>query len=188
MFRAFAKFDKSLPNSGLVIRKEKCGVLWPSLATPPPDSLRNSVTGAGLTLHCGVMQTLGVLVGSGDPQIHEWLERHIASHQPLLDTIVHLELPAQVAMLLLRLSVVSLLGYLTRVRTQPLSTTRSGLTKWSLTRFGANSLSHPPYPMRLFSPLLSPSGQEDLVSRRRLLCPSLRTSAPSPRPPMPSCA
>ena len=61
------------------------------------------------------MQTLGALVGSGDPQIHEWLERHIASHQPLLDTIVHPELPAQVAMLLLRLSVVPLLGYLTRV-------------------------------------------------------------------------
>ena len=60
------------------------------------------------------MQTLGVLVGSG-PLIHEWLERHIASHQPLLDTIVHPELPAQVAMLLLRLSVVPLLGYLTRV-------------------------------------------------------------------------
>ena len=50
-----------------------------------------------------------------DPQIHEWLERHIAAHQPLLDTIVHPELPAQVAMLLLRLSVVPLLGYLTRV-------------------------------------------------------------------------
>ena len=31
VFRAFTKFDKSLPNSGLVIRKEKCGVLWPRL-------------------------------------------------------------------------------------------------------------------------------------------------------------
>ena len=61
------------------------------------------------------MQTLDVLVGSTDPLIHEWLERHIASRQPLLDTIVHPELPAQVAMLLLRLSVVPLLGYLTRV-------------------------------------------------------------------------
>ena len=88
MFRAFTKFDKSLHNSGLVVRKEKCGVLWPSLSAPPPSAQ------LGLTLHCGVMQTLGVLVGSGDSQIDEWLTSQVASHQPFLDALVHPELPA----------------------------------------------------------------------------------------------
>jgi hypothetical protein len=114
VFRAFTKFGKSLHNSGLVVRKEKCGVLWPSLSVPPPESVRTPASQLGLTLHCGVMQTLGVLVGSGDPLIDEWLTSQVASHQPFLDALVHPELPAQVALLLLRLSAVPLLGYLTR--------------------------------------------------------------------------
>jgi len=100
VFRAFTKFDKSLHSSGLVVRREKCGVLWPSLSAPPPESVRSPAARLGLTLHCGVMQTLGVLVGSDDSHINEWLARQVASHQPFLDSIAHPELPAQVAMLL----------------------------------------------------------------------------------------
>jgi len=36
VFQAFTNFQKSLTGTGLVIRTEKCGVLWPK-ATEPPE-------------------------------------------------------------------------------------------------------------------------------------------------------
>jgi len=50
--------------------------------------------------------TLGVLVGSGEMDFHKWLDSHIDSLQPYLELLLHCELPTQVAMLLLRLSVI----------------------------------------------------------------------------------
>ena len=61
------------------------------------------------------MQTLGVLVGSGAQQMHAWLEQQIGSHKDYLALLLHLELPTQVAMILLRLSVIPQMGYLARV-------------------------------------------------------------------------
>lgn len=114
VFKAFTNFEKSLRNSGLLIRKEKCGILWPH-AGEPSEIVRTSATRLGIKLHCGVMPTLGVLVGTGVEQFHTWLEEYIDGYKPYLKLIRHPELPAQVAMLLLRLSVISQLGYLARV-------------------------------------------------------------------------
>ena len=64
----------------------------------------------GLALHIGVMKTLGVLVGSDDAQLNEWLASQIAAHKSYLDTLLHPELPTQIALLLLRLCVIPSLG------------------------------------------------------------------------------
>ena len=42
VFRAFGKFDRSLHNTGLVLRKDKCGILWPSSTVPPPHEVRET--------------------------------------------------------------------------------------------------------------------------------------------------
>jgi len=47
--------------------------------------------------------------------MHAWLERQIDSYKEYLELLLHPELPAQVAMILLRLSVIPQLGYLARV-------------------------------------------------------------------------
>jgi len=61
------------------------------------------------------MVSLGTLLGNDQLQFREWLASQIDSHKPYLEMILHPELPAQVAMLLLRLSVIPQLGYLSRV-------------------------------------------------------------------------
>jgi len=61
------------------------------------------------------MVSLGTLLGIDQLQFREWLASQIDSHKPYLEMILHPELPAQVAMLLLRLSVIPQLGYLSRV-------------------------------------------------------------------------
>ena len=87
-------------------------MLWPKVSDPP-EIVRNSATRLGLSLHRGTMQTLGVLVGSGAQQI-TWLEQQIDSYKDYMALLLHPELPAQVAMILLRLSVIPQLGYLAR--------------------------------------------------------------------------
>jgi hypothetical protein len=114
VFKAFKRFETSLHGSGLVLRREKCGVLWPK-SGPVPDSVRLPAEQMNITLHYGVMHTFGVLVGSGDDHFHRWLADQIDSYVPYLKLLEHPELPAQVAMLLFRLSVIPSVGYLTRV-------------------------------------------------------------------------
>jgi hypothetical protein len=63
------------------------------------------------------MQTLGVLVGSGDKEINTWLADKVSSHKRYFDLILHPDLPVQIAMLLLRFSAVPMMGYLSRVVT-----------------------------------------------------------------------
>ena len=114
VFKAFGRFERSLVGTGLSLRKDKCAVLWPKVSDPP-EIVRSSATRLGLPLHRGTMQTLGVLVGSGSQQMRAWLERQIDSYKEDLELLLHPELPAQVAMILLRLSVIPQLGYLARV-------------------------------------------------------------------------
>src|SRR5579862_3679749 len=81
----------------------------------PPSIVSSSAAKLGIKLHHGTMQTLGVLVGFGAQQWADWLKEVVDSYQPYLDLLLHNELPAQVAMLLIRLSVIPQLGYLSRV-------------------------------------------------------------------------
>ena len=111
VFKAFERFERSLVGTGLVLRRDKCAVLWPRVSEPP-EIVRTSATQLGLQLHRGTMQTLGVLVGVDLDKLHAWFKDLIASYKNYLDLILHPELPAQVAMILLRLSVVPQLGYM----------------------------------------------------------------------------
>ena len=61
------------------------------------------------------MTTLGVMVGSGDKEINTWLAGRVAHQRRYFDLILHPELPVQIALLLLRLSAVPMMGYLSRV-------------------------------------------------------------------------
>jgi hypothetical protein len=61
------------------------------------------------------MEALGGLVGCGDDDFNLWLRGYIDSLQPYLDMLLHPELPVQITMLLLRLSAIPKIGYLTRV-------------------------------------------------------------------------
>src|SRR5690606_12594993 len=59
--------------------------------------------------------TLGGLVGQGDDAYNQWLAGYTNSFKEYFDMLLHPELPIQVAMLLLRLSAVPMIGFLTSV-------------------------------------------------------------------------
>ena len=90
-------------------------MLWPRTAACP-EALRDCVK-RGILLSLGTMQTLGVLVGSGDKEINTWLADRVSDHKRYFDLILHPDLPVQIAMLLLRLSAVPMMGYLSRTVT-----------------------------------------------------------------------
>jgi len=114
VFQAFDQFEKELSTgSGLVLRKEKCAVLWPR--SDLPAYVRDEAKKRGLPCRIGTMETLGGCVGSGDLAFHKWLTEYVQGMQPYFDSLLHPDLPAQVAFLLLRLSAAPKIGFLTRV-------------------------------------------------------------------------
>ena len=114
VFKAFDKFGKDLSGgSGLVLQKSKCAMLWPRANLP--DGIRTEATKRGLSYRVGTMETLGGLVGQGDDAFNQWLAGNMDSFKGYFDMLLHPELPVQVAMLLLRLSAVPRIGFLTTV-------------------------------------------------------------------------
>ena len=114
VFKAFDKFGKDLSGgSGLVLQKSKCAMLWPRANLP--DGIRTEATKRGLSYRVGTMETLGGLVGQGDDAFNQWLAGYMDSFKGYFDMLLHPELPVQVAMLLLRLSAVPRIGFLTTV-------------------------------------------------------------------------
>jgi hypothetical protein len=65
---AFDNFESDLVGTGLMIRKEKCGFLWPR-GTLCPDDLRAAATQRAIPVHLGTMKTLSVMLGAGDADI-----------------------------------------------------------------------------------------------------------------------
>jgi len=111
---SWLRLETDLAGTGLVIRKEKCGLLWPR-GVACPDDIQAASLKRGLQLSHGIMLTLGMLVGSGDQEIDAWLADRVTNHKRYFDLILHPELPVQIAMLLMRLSAVPQMGYLSRV-------------------------------------------------------------------------
>ena len=114
VFKAFDRFEKDLSEgSGLALQKPKCAILWPRANLP--EKVRADATKRGLSCRVGTMETLGGLVGQGDDAYNQWLAGYINSFKEYFDMLLHPELPIQVAMLLLRLSAVPRIGFLTSV-------------------------------------------------------------------------
>jgi hypothetical protein len=113
VFTAFDRFARSLEPSGLTLCRPKCGVLCPHFS--PPLTLQDSARTRAIPVHIGTMETLGVLLGSSDPVMNTWLEGQVESHQPFFQMLLRTDMPIQVAFVLLRMSAIPRLGYLTRV-------------------------------------------------------------------------
>ena len=112
VFKAFDRFEKKLQGTGLILQKAKCALLWPRPTLP--ESVRAEANKRGLVCRVGTMEALGGLVGCGDDAFNLWLQGYIDGLQPYFDMLLHPELPVQV-MMLLRLSAIPKIGYLTRV-------------------------------------------------------------------------
>jgi len=65
--------------------------------------------------HAGSMPTLGILLGSDDKKYNSWLTNQIDGYKDYFDLLLHPDLPAQITMLMLRLSAIPQLGYFARV-------------------------------------------------------------------------
>ena len=116
VFTAFENFDKALVTrrTGLTLRKEKCGLLWPH-PEPLPEAVRALAARHGVPVSLGTMETLGALVGRGDDQVSQWLAGRVQSHDRFFTLLCHDDLPVQIAMLLLRMCAIPMMGYLARV-------------------------------------------------------------------------
>ena len=125
IFQAFDRFETLLKDSGLEIRRNKCGILWPHNA-PIPEALKTEADKRNITIHTGAMSTLGAMVGFDIDKISKWVGKKLEKHQRLFELLSHDELPAQIACLLLRLCAVPCMGYLLRVTPPPILAERSG--------------------------------------------------------------
>ena len=101
------------------MRRNKCGILWPH-SSPVPELLTAEAATRGIAIHLGAMPTLGAIVGFDAAWISQWLNTKVQKQKPLFDLLQRAELPAQVALLLLRLSAVPSMGYLMQVTPPPL--------------------------------------------------------------------
>ena len=123
VFRAFDRFSRSIGPSGLTLCRPKCGVLWPH--SPMPSEVQALATERAIPTYLGTMETLGVLLGRGDSATHTWLDGQIESHAEFFRMILRPDLPVQAAMILLRMSAIPRLGYLTRVLPPRLTATHA---------------------------------------------------------------
>lgn len=114
VFKAFENLSRLSLNTGLRIRFDKCGLLWPRMSEVP-EVVRTWATRRRVPLALGCMETLGAPVGADCKEVGEILSRKVESHQNFFENILHPKLPVQVALLLLRKSAIPAMGYLTRV-------------------------------------------------------------------------
>jgi hypothetical protein len=114
VLRAFDNLINDIKGSGLRIRHAKCGLLWPS-SRPIPHEVIESATAHNLTFSVGSMETLGAPVGSDMKFVEHWLSATFPSQVRFCELLLRPEMSAQVANLLLRLSMIPSMGYLARV-------------------------------------------------------------------------
>lgn len=114
VFKAFDNLSRLSLNTGLRIRFDKCGLLWPRMSEVP-ENVRTWAAQKTVPLSLGCMETLGAPVGADCQVVGEILSRRVESHRTFFDNILHPKLPVQVALLLLRKSAIPAMGYLTRV-------------------------------------------------------------------------
>ena len=112
--QAFDNFCGDLADTGLVVRLPKCGVLWPHSASVP-ELVSVAADKRSIPLHIGCMGALGAPVGLDNAKIDDWLTTSLQHHKRLFELLLNDLLPAQISMLLLRLSAIPMMGYLARV-------------------------------------------------------------------------
>ena len=86
--KAFRNFRKDIANSGLTIKTDKCGTLWPRTAVAP-DDFKNALNELGLKLYTGTMPTLGVLLGSDDAKYDSWISKQIDEYKDYFNFLLH---------------------------------------------------------------------------------------------------
>ena len=95
---------------------------WPHIAPVSPE-LDAAILKRGLSLVYVAMPVLGGIVGLPE-LILEWTLTEVKSHSRLFDAIAHPSLPSQTALLILRLSALPRVDYLTRSFLRVLSNLR----------------------------------------------------------------
>src|SRR3569623_1819052 len=70
---------------------------------------------SGLPCRVGTMETLGGLVGANDEDFHKWLTDYVEGIKPYFESLLHPDLPVQIANQMLRLSDVPKVGFLSRI-------------------------------------------------------------------------
>jgi len=115
VFQPFDRYATESKQDGLILRPDKCIVLW---AHPgePPQPLLDDIKKRGLCLARGAMESLGSIVGLDGPLMSQWLVNQLSSatHNQLFATLLNSSLPVQPAMAILRLSALPKMGYLLR--------------------------------------------------------------------------
>ena len=114
-FEAFRRF-KAHPHAPQ-LNIPKCRALWPVTKTTHPF-YAEFIAGAarlGLTAVHGCMKVLGAPVGLVNTSRTDFCTKVEVSHTRFFDALCHPHMPAQTAMLLLRLSGLPRLSYLSRV-------------------------------------------------------------------------
>ena len=112
--KAFSQLQRLILDSGLAIRSDKCGLLWPRLP-PVPQAIQDWASLVRIPVHEGSMESLGAPVGAMTPFTTKFLAAKVASHAGFFELLSRPDLSVQVALLLLRLSTIPAMGYLSRV-------------------------------------------------------------------------
>ena len=113
VLEAFDRFEASLVDTGLEMRRDKCRILWPH-PTPIPEDLQYEAEKRQIKIETGAMTTLGAMVGLDQEKIMNWVAEKVAKHKKLFDILQHAEMPSQISTLLLRMSALPSMGYLSR--------------------------------------------------------------------------
>ena len=113
VLNVYDRLSQVIRPGGLQLRPDKCKVLWPHIAPVSPE-LDAAILKRGLSLVYGAMPVLGGIVGLPE-LILEWTLTEVKSHSRLFDAIAHPSIPSQTALLILRLSALPRVDYLTRV-------------------------------------------------------------------------
>jgi len=120
VFTAFDRFRESIRDTGLVINTNKCGILWQH-PTPVPEALKEAAAQRGIQIYTTVMKVLGVYLGSSVPDLKQQLEGCVNQHKALCEILKRPELPAQIAILILRLCVLPSMQFTARTVPPPIS-------------------------------------------------------------------
>src|SRR4051794_10135533 len=113
VLEAFDRFEASLVESGLEMRRDKCRLLWPH-SKPIPEELQSEADKRQIKIETGAMTTLGAMVGFDQAKIMNWVAEKVAKHKKLFDLLQHAEMPSQISALLLQMSALPTMGYLSR--------------------------------------------------------------------------
>ena len=95
------------------LRRDKCRLLWPH-NKPIPEDLSIEAAKRQIKIETCAMTTLGAMVGFDQEKIVSGVADKVAKHKNLFELLQHAEMPSQISNLLLRMSALPTMGYLSR--------------------------------------------------------------------------